>query len=173
MRRHTPPTKVILARPVRRERSRTTRPSSGGRKPPPQQRGDEPKTVYLRRDGDGWWVITCSYHARFIELLKREVPTRRWCHEDKTWRVPDSQFPLLREVLDQCFERIVIVRPRAAAGDIAADPKISYVDDDKRTRVKGSFDYGRAVDDEEDLREVEPGELDGLEDKVKVQGEEK
>lgn len=172
MTRHTHPSKITLQKPVTRSKKvPPTHLDKGRQKTLPPQRGGEPKTVYLRKDADGWWVITCSYHRRFLRLLKREVPTRRWCHVDKTWRVPSNCYPLLRDVLDQCFSKIVIVRPKGE-GTRPADPKVQYVAEDNRTKVAGGFDYGRCIDDEEEMEEVELGDLNGLESKVKVQGEE-
>jgi hypothetical protein len=164
MTRRTSPT-IRLSQPVSRRRY-----PSGKPKELPPQRGPEPKTVYLRRDREGWWVITCSYHRRFLTAFQREVPNRQWCPETKTWRVANDSFPLLKEVLDEFFEKIIIVRPRGAAPPSRVVSKVQYVEADARTKAPEAF--ARTIDEDDEEEGVDLGDLPGLEGKIKVQSEE-
>jgi hypothetical protein len=154
-------TTIRLSHPVRRRRC----PDKPSELPP--QRGPEPTTVYLRRDQEGWWVVTCSYHRRFLTALRREVPNKRYCHETKTWRVAPNSFPLLREVLHEFFERIIVVR-RKGPRDVGTDSKVRYVEPRAIERAR-TLPFDRVIDEDEDEQEVRPEDLEGLEDKVKVQ----
>lgn len=139
-------------------------------KPRPEQRPeDEPTIVYLRKNANGWWVITSRYHKRFIEALKAEVPGRVYDPENKTWRVPPDAYPILKELLDEYFKRIVVLRPRQPGSRHAQSSNTYVVEEDARSDAGSA--YARSIDDlpeDDDVVEVGEEELVGLGHKVKA-----
>jgi hypothetical protein len=158
------------------------------------QKGPVPKTVYLEKDGEGWWVVQCRYHAAFIWELKREVPgsrdpseaRRRWNADRKTWAIHPDFTPVLLHLLNKHFKHIIVKRDRATPGHTERRVHVAgsrqttgtpFAPAPRKRTVGDLFGMGRAVETDatrEEKRQDENRKLDpdgfpeGIKDKIQV-----
>jgi hypothetical protein len=160
------------------------------------QKGPVPRTVYLEKDGEGWWVVQCRYHAAFVWELKREIPgsrdpnetKRKWVMDRKIWKVHPDFTGVLLHLLNTHFKNIIVKRDRDQPGRTERRVEVTG-----RRRPDGTpfgrpaaprkrtlgdlFGMGRAVETDatreekrqDENRKLDPDEFpEGIRDKIQV-----